>query len=66
MPTLPIRQRLLQGAFKYARKLQDLRRRATEESDSSGSSDVVQWSQLSLSSDSVLHVDFAYCVSSYS
>jgi hypothetical protein len=52
MPTLPIRQRLLRGAFKYARKLQDLRRRATEESDSSRSSDVVQRSQLSLSSDS--------------
>jgi hypothetical protein len=52
MPTLPIQQRLLRGAFKYARKLQDLRCHATEESDSSGSSDVVQRSQLSLSSDS--------------
>ena len=52
MPTLPIRQRLLRGAFKYARKLQELRRRATEDSDSDGGSDVALRSQLSLSSDS--------------
>ena len=37
MPTLPVRQRLLRGAFKYAKKLQELRRRATTDSDSSDS-----------------------------
>lgn len=41
MPTLPVRQRLLRGAFVYARKLQELRRRATGDSDpSDGSSDM--------------------------
>jgi hypothetical protein len=37
MPTLPVRQRLLRGAFKYAQKLQELCRRATTDSDSSDS-----------------------------
>ena len=41
MPTLLIRQQLLRDAFKYARKLQELRRRATNDlnSDSSRNSD---------------------------
>jgi hypothetical protein len=55
MPTLPIRQRLLRGAFEYARKLQELRRRATGDldSDSDGSSDMeAPQRQLSLGSES--------------
>ncbi len=42
MPTLPIRQWLLRGAFNYARKLQELRRRAIADlnSDSDGSSNM--------------------------
>ena len=51
MPTLPVRQRLLRGAFKYAKKLQELRRRATADFDSDRSSDVAPRSQLSLRSD---------------
>lgn len=52
MPTLPIRQRLLQGAFEYAGKLQELRRRATGDSDSDGSSNMdAPQSQLSVGSD---------------
>jgi hypothetical protein len=42
MPTLPIRQQLLRGAFKYARQLQQLRRCATDDlnSESDGGSDM--------------------------
>ena len=52
MPTLPIQQQLLQDAFKYARTLQELYRRATDDpiSDSDGSSALQ--SRLSLGSDS--------------
>jgi hypothetical protein len=55
MPTLPIRQQLLRNAFKYARKLQELRRHATDDqtSDSDGSSDTgAPQRQPSLGSDS--------------
>jgi len=52
MPTLPIRQKLLRGAFKYARKLQELRRRATGDQDLDSTGSSAPQSQLSLSSDS--------------
>src|SRR6267154_3792438 len=52
MPTLPIQQKLLQGAFKYARKLQELRRHATGDQDLDSTGSSAPQSQLSLSSDS--------------
>lgn len=68
MPTPPIRQRLLRGAFKYAQKLQELRRRATGDpnSDSDEGSDMeAPQSQRSLSSDD-LDVDSLSSISSWS
>lgn len=52
MPRLPLRQRLLRGAFKYARALQDLRHRMMRTRDSSsGSSDPGSASDIAVNHD---------------